>query len=61
MYAQTFFAYADVRHLRKEHAMQTLCERSVRPQRSRRTLMERPQYAEVGRHKLCFKKYRNVL
>ena len=33
-----FSAYADVRPVRSEHAMHTLCERSARPRRGRRTL-----------------------
>ena len=31
MHAQKFSAYADVRPVRSEHAMHTLCERSARP------------------------------
>ena len=31
----------------------TLCERSARPRHGRRTLTERPQYADVGGHKMC--------
>ena len=53
MHAQKFSAYADVRPVRSEHAMHTLCERSARPRHGRRTLTERPQYADVGGHKMC--------
>ena len=53
MHAEKFSAYADVRPVRSEHAMHTLCERSVRPRRSRSTLTERPQYADVDGHKMC--------
>ena len=35
MHAQKFSAYADVRPVRSEHAMHTLCERSARPQHGR--------------------------
>ena len=45
--------YADVRPVRSEHAMHTLCERSARPRHGRRTLTERPQYTDVGGHKMC--------
>ena len=38
MQAQKFSAYADVRPVRSEHAMHTLCERSARPRHGRRTL-----------------------
>ena len=48
-----FSAYADVRPVRSEHAKHTLCERSARSQYGRRTLKERPQYADVGGHKIC--------
>ena len=47
MHAQKFSAYACVRPVRSEHAMHTLCERSARPRRGRRTLTERPQYADA--------------
>ena len=53
MHAQNFSAYADVRPVRSEHAMHTLCERSARPRHGGRTLTERPQYADVGGHKMC--------
>ena len=53
MHAQKFSAYADARPVRSEHAMHTLCERSARPRHGRRTLTERPQYADVGGHKMC--------
>ena len=53
MHAEKFSAYADVRPIRSEHSMHTLCERSTRPRRGRRTLTERRQYADVGGHKIC--------
>ena len=53
MHAQKFSAYAGVRPVRSEHAMHTVSERSARPRRGRRTLTERPQYADVGGHKMC--------
>ena len=53
MHAQKLSAYADVRPVRREHAMHTLCERSARPRHGRRTLTERQQYADVGGHKMC--------
>ena len=53
MHAQKLSAYADVRPVSSEHTIHTLCERSARPRRGRRTLTERPQYADVGGHKLC--------
>ena len=53
MHAQKFSAYADIRLVRREHAMHTLCERSVRPRHGRRTLTKRPKYADVGGHKMC--------
>ena len=53
MHAQKFSAYADVRPVRSEHVMHTLCERSARPRHGRRSLTERPQYADVGGHKMC--------
>ena len=53
MHAQKLSAYADVRPVRSEDAMHTLCERSTRPRHGRRTLTERPQYADVGGHKRC--------
>ena len=43
IHAKKFSAYANVRPVRSEHAMHTLCERSARPRRGRRTLTERPQ------------------
>ena len=51
MHAQKFSAYADVRPVRSEHAMHTLCERSARPRHGRHMLTERPQYADVGGQK----------
>ena len=53
MHTQKFSAYADGRPVRSEHAMHTLCERSARQRHGRRTLTERPQYADVGGHKMC--------
>ena len=35
------------------YAASTLCERSARPWHGRRTLTERPQYADIGGHKIC--------
>ena len=52
MHAQKISAYADERPIRSKHAMHTLCERSARPRRGRRMLTERPQYADVGGHKM---------
>ena len=57
-YADKFYActkfsvYADVPPVRSEHAMHTLCERSARPRCGWRTLTERPQYVDVGGHKI---------
>ena len=53
MHAQKFSAYADVRPVRSDNAMHTLCERSTRLRHGRRTLTERPQYADVGGHNMC--------
>ena len=53
MHAQKSSVYADVRPVRIEYAMQTLCERSALPRRGRRTLTEHPKYADVGGHKMC--------
>ena len=52
-YAEKFYACTKIlcvcrrRPVRSKHAMHTLCERSARPRRGRRTLTERPQYADV--------------
>ena len=51
VHAQKFSTYADVRPVRSEHAMHTLYANVPRVRGARRTLTERPQYADVGETK----------